>query len=194
MDSRRLPNGSRWDEWGSTGEVAIDLAFRGHYVYVAWGADLERPLYVGKTRNFLGRMANHARDSLWYVEANRVELHAFQTAEDAELAEIEAIFALNPIHNRMRRMTAAQKKAALAEAERRYRAEKETLRVRAFQAAEKRAEREARRRVKAEARERNRTPSPWPRKRLRKGGDVFDIASPEQLEIIRRVQNRGRAA
>lgn len=184
-----------WEGWGAIGEVAFALLPHGHYVYVAWGSD-ERPLYVGKSSNFLARAGTHSRESAWYRDTLRFELHAFDTAAAAEDAELEAIAALNPIHNRVRRMPLRERE----ELDQRWaeiQAKKEQARIARQQAkAESHARWLARKAARPKPTPRVRpepVPSPWPRRRRRKAVDVYDVASARQLAIIRHVQNRGAA-
>lgn len=184
-DSEWLPQGSRWQEWGSTGTLTFVLDPRGHYVYVAWGADEARPLYIGKSSNVLNRLGQHSSVQPWYPETVRFEFHAFESAKAAQDAETEAIFAFDPVWNRQRRATKAQ----LAEIQQRQ-IEREA-RIAAV-AAEWKAKRAARAAKPKPVRVvQPKVQSPWPRK----AGDLNpDIFTPDQLAIIARVQNRGRAA
>lgn len=182
---------SRWAEWGSTGSTSVVPPQRGFWVYVAWGEDRKRPLYVGKARDPLGRLAQHSRIPMpWVEELVELECHAFPNEAMAGAAEIEAIQCLNSIHNRMRRLTKAhrrllprliliQRRAFWADLERRR---------------SERREREAR--PKPEVIRVPVPPLPEPRKRKRvriqRWGD--ELFTPDQLAIIARVQKLGRVA
>ena len=175
----RVTNASQWDEWGSDHELTLTFPRRGScYVYVAWGSDRSRPLYVGKARNPYDRIATHMRQKPWIGDVVEWECRGFPDERTAEYAEIEAIAALNPIHNVIRRMTQAQ----WAEIRRASRAKEA-----------------AQRRVAAEWRAARQAPAPKPepvyrRKPLRRVKWRDDVFTPDQLDIIARVQNRGRAA
>jgi len=72
------------------------------YVYVAWGEDRTRPLYIGKSREPIGRIGRHLREALWCYEVRSFDFYAFVTELGALDAEARAIRELNPIHNVMR--------------------------------------------------------------------------------------------
>jgi len=72
------------------------------YVYVAWGEDLTRPLYVGKSREPIGRIGRHLREALWCYDVRSFDFYAFATEGAALDAEGRAIFELNPVHNVVR--------------------------------------------------------------------------------------------
>lgn len=198
-----------WDEWGSDDELTVQIPPRRadrFYVYVAWGKS-KRPLYVGKARNPWVRFGNHMGSKEWAGEVRRLECHGFPTEKAALDAEIEAILALDPIHNVMRREPErvirersewwrefqAEKREKLQR-----RREEDVVRKAAWHAKE--AERVA---AKALA-----PPPPQPRvvrsereplsprqhRRVRVVRWNEDIFTPEQMAIIARVQNRGRAA
>jgi hypothetical protein len=174
---------SKWEGWGSDHEFHIQLPRKGAgYVYVAWGVNRDRPLYIGKAVTPTERIIYHVRHASWAAEVEEWEVHGFPTAELAEAIEIEAIHDLNPIHNVMRRMTLAQ-----VEEQRRVMLERE---------AQKAA---ARAKISAEweARRSRSVPAPQPAykpRKVRKQKFRKDIFTPDQLAIIARVQNRERAA
>lgn len=177
---------SRWAEWGSTGSLDFYLHARGHYVYVAWGSDESRPLYIGKSSNVLARLGQHSTVQPWYPDAVRFELHTFESSKAAEDAETEAIYELNPIYNRQRLPTKAQ----LLDIQRRKADREARLAVVAAEWAAKRL-----RAANPKPARLPRVQSPWPRKRLRPARPGWpDYFTEEQFAIIRRVQNRGRAA
>ena len=77
------------------------------YVYVAWGRKSDRPLYVGYTSmRLFRRIAGHLGRSSWADKVTRWDFYAFDSVEDGAAAEIAAINALNPIHNRRRPLPA----------------------------------------------------------------------------------------
>lgn len=43
----------------------------GYYVYLLWGDDLETPLYIGQSRNILGRLGSHLNDNgkRWQIKS-----------------------------------------------------------------------------------------------------------------------------
>jgi len=170
---------SKWDEWGSDHEVSLDMPRLDRcYVYVAWGQDEVRPLYVGKARNPWARIATHMRHKSWIADVVRWEAHGFPTEKLALEAEDEAIHALNPIHNGIRRLPRSimdQRWLELFERNEREAAEQKRL---------------ARERLREQLRERRPPPIRVPRKRVRRA-PLDDVFTPEQLAIIARVQNRG---
>ena len=83
----------------ATGHSRVDLPNDSAYVYVAWGLDDRRPLYVGKTRRFHRRMAMHERHSKWWPLVRRFDLYSYRTEADALVAESEAIRDLGPDYN-----------------------------------------------------------------------------------------------
>lgn len=92
-----------WNE-GHVGHVLMSPpAFDGElvYVYVAWGADREHPLYVGKSKTPLARLGSHSDRARWYPEAVEFELFAFRSEVEALTAESLAIVELRPTFNVM---------------------------------------------------------------------------------------------
>lgn len=73
-----------------------------HYVYIAWGADRSRPLYVGKGDRPFIRIGLHLASAKWAPEVVEYEAHAFGSAAEALEAEKAAIYELDPIHNVIR--------------------------------------------------------------------------------------------
>lgn len=93
-----------WESIGSTGTFHVRPLPRQHVVYVAWGEDRSRPLYVGRAVNLWRRFEQHAQwKADWVAETVELECHVFPTAEMADMAETDAILALDPIHNVIRR-------------------------------------------------------------------------------------------
>jgi hypothetical protein len=128
------------------------------YVYVGWGHDRSRPLYVGKSREPLNRIGRHLRQTAWGASVVDWELYAFGSELEALDAESRAIHELDPIHNIARGGPGG-------------------MRTRQYRPRDN----ESRRRRMPTALEAISKP-------------IHGI-SPEQLAIIRRVQNRrGRAA
>lgn len=72
------------------------------YVYVAWGHDRTRPLYVGKSREPLARIGRHLRTTAWASDVVEWDLYAFDSEDGALDAESRAIHELNPVHNVIR--------------------------------------------------------------------------------------------
>ena len=94
----KQPLPATWLERGATTRQIIRPT-RGFYVYIAWGRDRERPLYVGQSRQLHDRIGTHLRDAPWRKSVLRFEVYAFTTAADALEAESDAIASLHPIHN-----------------------------------------------------------------------------------------------
>lgn len=69
------------------------------YVYVAWGSDRRRPIYVGKTNRAIERIGRHLAGALWASEVVEFECYGFPTELDALRAESLAIVSLDPIYN-----------------------------------------------------------------------------------------------
>lgn len=94
-----------WDKdvIGSWSAVLLPATPAAAYVYVAWGRQGPRPLYVGYTAMALfRRIAGHLGRSSWVGKVRRWEFYAFDSVEAAAEAEMAAIIELNPIHNRRR--------------------------------------------------------------------------------------------
>ena len=200
MTNNRLPIGSRWDEWGARDRVTVKPG--GFHVYVAWGVDRGRPLYIGKSAALWARIGAHSRVAKWAAQVVEWEAYSFDSEQDALDIEAEAITALNPIYNAVRPETSADREARRVGYERREAAkqarhdrwavEDEAKEARKAARAE-RAEENARLfRQRLEAKKRPARPqSPWIRGRVRPAPDYPDFFTSEQFEIISRVQNRG---
>jgi excinuclease UvrABC nuclease subunit len=92
-----------WKERGSDHTFTVAPLPRGHYVYIAWGADRSRPLYIGKAVNLWRRYEQHgAWKADWLPLVEELEVRSFPTAELARRAELDAIQTLNPIYNQQR--------------------------------------------------------------------------------------------
>ena len=100
-DTDRLTNDSRWDRRaiGRQTFTSPAIDWDACYVYIAWGHDRSRPLYVGKSREPLNRMGRHLRSTAWGSEVVEWEMLAFSSEHDALDGEAWAIHQLNPIHN-----------------------------------------------------------------------------------------------
>jgi hypothetical protein len=91
--------------WGSDHELWITVPQRRRdrfYVYIAWGEDRSRPLYVGKGNSIWDRIGHHMLNKRWADDVVEFECHAFPTMLDALEAEKNTIEDLNPIHNVLR--------------------------------------------------------------------------------------------
>lgn len=158
-DPRSITAASQWDG-PATGRQVLrspSIDWDACYVYVAWGHDRTRPLYVGKSREPLNRIGRHLRGTAWGAEVVEWELLAFDSELVALDAEARAIHQLNPVHNVARVGSGGTRT-------RKYRPRSNASR---------------------------RGPIPTAQVAIPK--PIHGI-SPEQLAIIRRVQNRGRAA
>ena len=62
--------------------------------------DANRPLYIGITRNLAVRLRQHASKSSWWPQVQRRETVWYDSRPEARAAEIEAIGAERPIHNK----------------------------------------------------------------------------------------------
>lgn len=90
---------------GSDGIVEFDAApFRTDrfYVYLVWGEDRARPLYIGKANRPFTRAGHHLATAPWAGEIRSFECHAFLSANAALVAELEAIHELDPVYNVVR--------------------------------------------------------------------------------------------
>ena len=94
-DSARPPITLEWTD--RDGEV------QGHLVYVLYSEEPgQRPLYVGKTVDLVGRLVAHrsgpARKK-WFRNVSRVVITPCADKAAATAAELELIQALNPVYN-----------------------------------------------------------------------------------------------
>lgn len=78
----------------------LELPAHDHYVYVAWGTDKNRPLYVGKSRSLLARLGQHSQNSLWWHHLTRLAIYSYDSEREALRAEAEAIAEYQPEYNR----------------------------------------------------------------------------------------------
>lgn len=98
---------NRSPDWAIGSVYAFNFSVRQYqhglfYVYVAWGRNRQRPLYVGKTNLPMGRIGNHFRDSVWARRVQAFNCYGFQTEREALQAELRAIKELNPVYNVIR--------------------------------------------------------------------------------------------
>lgn len=56
-------------------------------------------LYIGISASAIARLAQHAEASHWFNEIARVDIEPFNTREEAEAAELEAIGTEDPLFN-----------------------------------------------------------------------------------------------
>lgn len=82
---------------GMYGTYYSDMVNRPTCVYRIYDND-EQLLYVGITKNVLGRMTKHKRRE-WWPLARYMEITWFEGREAAKSAERHAIRDENPIHN-----------------------------------------------------------------------------------------------
>lgn len=95
---------TRWDD-GSLSRFTVDapvIDLGACYVYIAWGEDRTRPLYIGKSREPIGRIGRHLREATWCYDVRSFDFYAFVTELGALDAEARAIRELDPVHNVMR--------------------------------------------------------------------------------------------
>ncbi len=182
---------NKWAEWGSDHELVLVFPRPGAgYVYVAWGVGESRPLYVGKAVTPSERILFHIRHKPWAKDVVRWEVRGFPNEGLAEVAEIEAIHDLDPIHNVTRRLTQAQwaeQHRLFAERD----AEKAAAREKAAEVVRARWDRRKQREA-TKLSASMRPVSPHPRKPKRRVKWRDDVFTPDQMAIIARVQNRGR--
>jgi hypothetical protein len=76
--------------------------WRGHFVYMALGSKMRRPLYIGRTYRLRQRIGFHIARAPWIGDAVAFEFYRFENVEDAADAELQAILDLNPVHNNVR--------------------------------------------------------------------------------------------
>lgn len=69
------------------------------FVYRLYGQH-DQLLYIGVSGNLKKRMQQHRRDKKWWSEVTRTVSQCFDSREEAELAEAEAIASERPLHNR----------------------------------------------------------------------------------------------
>jgi hypothetical protein len=175
-----------WNE-GSDGSLTFDSpSFRADrfYVYIAWGENHERPLYVGKGNRPFTRIGLHLALTKWAGEVRSFECHAFLTPEAALEAEIEAIYELNPIYNVRRTQPSWITAQNIVAAVERQQADVHSERRAAMREKYVRPAREPKERI----------PSPWkrPGKRRRVITMPEEWWTPEQAAIVARIQKAGR--
>jgi hypothetical protein len=71
----------------------------GLYVYLLWGNDPDRPVYVGQSSNILARLGDHMRDATKRSIVKRVQV--VNCEDKAKMDELEAslILAYQPVLN-----------------------------------------------------------------------------------------------
>lgn len=76
--------------------------YAGCFVYLLWGENRERPLYIGQTKTILWRLAQHSRlgGSLFAPEIRSVTIIRCQEVGEMEALERELIRTMNPMYNR----------------------------------------------------------------------------------------------
>lgn len=74
------------------------LPVAGHFVYILWGDDPRRPLYVGESGHLLQRLGWHYRNHGQDIRS--VQLLECATREDRLALEQDMIWKYRPIHNR----------------------------------------------------------------------------------------------
>ena len=79
-----------------TGEVKGEKEL--HQLYRHWDAE-ERLLYVGISLSAVGRLSQHRKTALWYERIAKVTIENFNSREELEAAEKEAIKREKPLHN-----------------------------------------------------------------------------------------------
>lgn len=140
--------GSRpWHD-GHTDRVRVDtppINPELFYVYIAWGLDRSRPLYIGKSKHLVVRIGQHMARAEWVKYATEFECFAFASELEALNAESLAIHKLDPEYNVHRGLHRPRKPG---------------------------------------------TKTPKPRVWLRR----FDGLTDADMEVITRVQNRGKVA
>lgn len=85
--------------WRSRRRSVLEVPDGVYFVYLAWGFDPKRPLYVGKTRALMGRLGKHSQQSRWFDSVRRWEVYAYPSEEEALIAEGDAINELRPEYN-----------------------------------------------------------------------------------------------
>lgn len=82
--------------------VDLDAGFNPHgfFVYVLWGADDVTPLYVGQSKNVLGRLGSHLESASKREKIERVTLVRCPTAAAMAKTELRMIRHYRPPWNR----------------------------------------------------------------------------------------------
>lgn len=88
----------KWDR-RARHTASFELPEAEAFVYVAWGRDESRALYVGKSRNVMSRIGQHAQASPWFPYLARLDFYGYRSEGEALQAEAEAIAELRPEYN-----------------------------------------------------------------------------------------------
>lgn len=83
--------------------AVLDVPSQRAVVYVAWGIEEDRPLYVGRSRTLMTRIGQHAHKSAWWPYVRRLEVYSYANEGEAIVAEAEAIADLRPEWNQRQR-------------------------------------------------------------------------------------------
>src|SRR4051794_18038079 len=78
--------------------LAVLTGSRPCALYRIFTAD-DRLLYVGISTGPAARIKQHENDKPWWIEARRITIEPFDTAEEAAQAERHAIATEKPVHN-----------------------------------------------------------------------------------------------
>ena len=100
-DTDRITSDSQGWRKRSLGKSELRVPNDQACVYIAWGLDESRPLYVGKSRSLMQRLGSHARSSAWWPYLHRLEVYGYRSDEAALIAEAEAIHELRPAYNQV---------------------------------------------------------------------------------------------
>lgn len=79
-------------------ELWVEIQSRPTLVYVAWGTDRRRPVYVGITCDLQARIQVH-RASTWWEQVRHIELEHYTNRRAAEEREADLIRRLAPLNN-----------------------------------------------------------------------------------------------
>ena len=94
--------------WYGTRRFSIKVPRRpqdAYWIYIAWGIDSKRPLYVGMSGQLWKRIGHHVDRSVFGPDVVEFECHSFSTEEEALAAEARAIHDLNPRWNLLKPLT-----------------------------------------------------------------------------------------
>lgn len=81
--------------------LADELDPHGYYVYLLWGSDRERPLYVGQTTNLFARLGAHMNDRTKRYQTERITVLRCSSQEVMESTEWSLIRLHQPPMNSM---------------------------------------------------------------------------------------------
>lgn len=74
--------------------------FSGYYVYLLWGTDCTKPVYVGQSRNVLSRIQTHLRDAQKNKHFYRVQLIRCSSLTVMNETELRLIRHFKPLLNK----------------------------------------------------------------------------------------------